>query len=67
MKFLMTVGSGSVLALTSGMASAQNSTMMNGGGMWDSAWMGGHGGVWMPVLLIAVIGLVVWVVMQKRK
>ena len=42
-------------------AFAQNGNMMNG------AWMGGYGGVWVPVLLVLVAGLVAWVVMQKRK
>ena len=42
-------------------AFAQNGNMMNG------AWMGGYGGVWVPILLVAVVGLVAWVVMQKRK
>lgn len=42
-------------------AFAQNGNMMNG------AWMGGYGGLWVPILLVLVIGLVAWVVMQKRK
>jgi hypothetical protein len=42
-------------------AFAQSGNMMNG------AWMGGYGGVWMPILLVLVVGLVAWVVMQKRK
>lgn len=42
-------------------AFAQNGNMMNG------AWMGGYGGVWMPILLVLVVGLVAWIVMQKRK
>lgn len=44
---------------------AQNGNMMNGGGM--GGWMGGYGGVWVPILLVLVVGLVAWVVMQKRK
>ena len=41
---------------------------MNGGygGMWGG-WMGGYGGFWVPILLVAVVGLVAWIVMQKRK
>jgi hypothetical protein len=52
-----------------GSASAQNGGMMNGGygGMWGGGWMGGYGGFWVPIVLVAVVGLVVWVVMQKRK
>ena len=44
-----------------GLALAQSGNMMNG------AWMGGYGGVWVPILLVLVVGLVAWVVMQKRK
>ena len=58
-----------VLSLFSAGASAQTGYMMNGanGGMWGGGWMGGYGGLWGPLLLIVVVGLVVWVVMQKRK
>ena len=50
-------------------AVAQNGGMMNGGsgGMSGSGWMGGYGGYWVPILLVAVVGLVVWIVMQRRK
>jgi asparagine N-glycosylation enzyme membrane subunit Stt3 len=45
---------------------AQNGTMMNGG-MWGTGWMGGYGGYWVPVLVVAVlVGLIVWVVKQKK-
>ena len=41
------------------------SGMMGGYGV---GWMGGYGGIWLPILLvIAVAGVVVWVVTQKRK
>lgn len=46
-------------------AFAQSGNMMDGGGM--GGWMGGYGGVWEPILLVIVVGLVAWVVMQKRK
>jgi hypothetical protein len=49
-----------------GAASAQSSSMMNGG-MGNQGWMGGYGGYWVPVLLIVVVGIVAWIVMQKRK
>lgn len=58
------------LSLTAvGAASAQNGTMMNGGygGMWGGGWMGGYGGYWGPILLAVVVGLVVWIVMRRRK
>jgi len=41
--------------------------MMNGG-MWGFGWMGGYGGYWLPILLVAVVaGLVIWVVKQRGK
>ena len=41
--------------------------MMNGD-MWGSGWMGGYGGMWMPVLiLVAVIALLVWIVKRGGK
>ena len=40
---------------------------MMSGGQWGGGWMGVYGGFWMPVLLIVVVGLVAWIVMQKRK
>lgn len=42
-------------------AFAQSGNMMDGG------WMGGYGGVWVPILLVVVVGLVAWIAMQKRK
>ena len=48
-----------------GTASAQ-SGMMNGG-MGVGGWMGGYGGYGLPVLLVVVVGLLVWVIMQRRK
>jgi uncharacterized membrane protein len=51
----------------SGVSLAQSGNMMNGG-MWSGAWMGGYGGVWMPILfLVVLVALVVWVVKQKGK
>jgi len=41
--------------------------MMNDG-VWDSGWMGGHGGIWVPIFIaIAVVGGVALVANQKRK
>lgn len=58
-----------LLLTAAGTASAQYGHMMNDGdrGMWGGAWMGGYGGYWGPILLAAVVGLVVWAVMRKRK
>ncbi len=61
----MAVGLPSILA--SGVSSAQNGNMMNGGGMWGGGWMAGYGGYWGPILLAVVVGVVVWVILQKRK
>ena len=67
MKALQGVGVGLASLLATGSTSAQNGTMMNDG-MRDSGWMGGYGGYWMPILVLAVVvGLVVWVVKQQKK
>lgn len=47
-----------------GSAWAQSGSMMNGG-HWGGGWMGG--GAWVPVLLVVIVGLVAWIVMQRRK
>jgi hypothetical protein len=66
MKTLRALTVGTVPLLATGVSSAQNGSMMNGG-MWGG-WMGGYGGVWGPILLvIVVVGLVVWVVQRKGK
>ena len=58
---------GAVLLLTGGAALAQSGNMMNGG-MWGFGWMGGYGGIWMPILmLVVVVALVVWIVKQQKK
>ena len=66
MKNLLAVAVGTVPSFVTGAAFAQNGTMMNGG-MGGGGWMGGYGGYWLPVLVVVVVGLVVWVVMQRRK
>lgn len=66
MKNLSGTTVGTVSLLVSGIASAQNGPMMNGG-MGSVGWMGGYGGYWMPVLLVVVVGLVAWIVIQRRK
>ena len=62
MKNLFAVGLGTMPLFVTGAALAQNGSMMGGGG-----WMGGYGGYWLPVLLVVVVGVVGWVVMQRRK
>ena len=67
MNALQSVGVGLASLLATGSTLAQNETMMNRG-MWGSGWMGGYGGYWLPILVLAVVvGLVVWVVKQQKK
>ena len=48
-----------------GMMGGNGSGWMGGYG---SGWMGGYGGIWLPILVvIAVAGLVAWIVKQKGK
>jgi len=70
MKNLLAVAGGTVPLFVTFAALAQNGTMMNGnrdGGGWMGGWMGGQGGYWLPLLLVIVVGLVAWIVMQRRK
>lgn len=65
MKHLLAIAVGIVPAFATGGALAQSGYMMNGG-MSGVGWMGGYGGIWVPVLLvIAVVGLVAWLVKRK--
>ena len=73
MKTLLAMSVGTVTLLASGVSFAQNGNMM-GGGTGGDGWMngygvmGGYGGIWVPTLIVIVIvGLVAWVVTQKRK
>jgi hypothetical protein len=69
MNTLLAMVLGTVPLWSGGVALAQNETMMNGGGwMGQYGGMGGYGGIYVPILLIiAVAGLVAWVVKQKGK
>ena len=62
---LFAVALGVAPMFMAGTASAQNG-MMNGG-MGIGGWMGGYGGYAMPVLLVVAVGLLVWVILQRRK
>jgi len=64
---MMSIATGSVSALVSGVASAQSGNMMNGGAMRGGGWMGGYSGYWLPILLVVLVGVVVWAVLQTRK
>ncbi len=65
MKALLALGLGSVPLLATGVALAQTGNMMNGGG-WGMGWMGGYGGIWVPILLVVVVAGVVALVMQRK-
>jgi hypothetical protein len=64
MKTLLAVTTAAGGLSTGAAAWGQNGHMM--GGSWGSGWMGGYGGLWLPVLLlVAVIALAVWIVKRK--
>ena len=67
MKHLLAIAVATVLQLATGVSFAQNANMMNGGGL-GVGWMGGYGGIWMPILmLVVVVAIVVWIVKQQKK
>ena len=67
MKTLFVMAVGTVTLLATRVSWAQNGNMMNGG-TWGSGWMGGYGGIWMPILLIIVVaGFVAWIVKRGGK
>lgn len=66
MKALFAPAVASLLLWLVDSASAQNGHMTNGGMGWGS-WMGGYGGLWGPIVLVVVVGLVAWIFMQKHK
>lgn len=65
MKTLLAMAVGTVPLLATGFAWAQNGNMMNGGG-WGMGWMGGYGGIWVPILLVVVVAGVVALIMQRK-
>lgn len=66
MKHLMTWAAGTAPLLNSSLSFAQGGTMMSGD-WWGGSWMGGYGGFWMAVVMIAVVGIVVWAILQRKK
>lgn len=64
MKTLFSMLLGIVSLLTAGVALAQSGNMMNGG-VWGAGWMGGYGGVWMPILLVVVVVILVALLMKR--
>lgn len=67
MKNLLAAAVGTVTLLTTGVSFAQNGNMMNDAG-WGLGWMGGYGGIWMPItLVVVVVVLVAWIVKRGGK
>lgn len=66
MKSILAIPAALTLALGAGLAYGQGGHMMNGGG-WYGGWMGGYGGIWIPILLVVIVGLLAWIVMKRRK
>ena len=67
MKTLLAVVVGTASVLTAGVAVAQNGNMMNGGGgMWGGGWMDGYGGIWWPLLVVAVVVGIAILIMQRK-
>ncbi len=46
-------------------ALGQTGQMMNDGVL-GMGWMGGYGGIWVPILLVVVVAAAVAVVLQRR-
>lgn len=66
MKHLMTCAAGAVPLLSASPSFAQGGNMMNGD-WWGGTWMGGYGGFWMAIAMVAVVAIVVWAILQSRK
>jgi len=70
MKSLLVMAAGMAPLLAAGLASAHGGSMMtaNGDGMWGGGWIGAHGGISGPILLVvAVVGLVSLLVRRARQ
>lgn len=66
MKTLRAIALSTLPVLTTDVSFAQSANMMNGGA-WGNSWMGGYGGIWMPLLMIVVVvAFVVWIVKQRK-
>lgn len=64
MNNLRTLTLGAVSLWTSSAALAQHGNMMDG--VWGGGWFGGLRGVWLPILVVAVIvGLAVLIIRRK--
>lgn len=66
MKKLLATGIGSASLFAATAAPGQTGQMMNDG-VWGMGWMGGYGGIWVPILLVVVVAAAVAVVMQRKR
>ena len=67
MKTFLAMAFAAIALLTTGVSFAQSTNMMNGGA-WGVGWMGGYGGIWMPLLLVVVVaGLVAWILKRDGR
>jgi len=66
MKFRTALAAAAALAMGTRLVNARSGHMMDGAG-WYGGWMGGYGGIWIPILLVVIVGLLVWIVLQRRK
>jgi len=65
MKTLLAGAVGTATLLAADISWAEHADMMNDG-MWGAGWMGGFGGVWLPIVLVSVvIGLFAWIVKRQ--
>lgn len=60
----MIVAASALAQAQGGYGSGMGSGMMSGYGV---GWMGGYGGILLPILLVVVVGLVAWVVTNRKK
>lgn len=65
MKTLLTMVLGTLALFATGVSLAQS---VMDRGAWGVGWMGGLGGIWVPIVLVlAAAGLLVWVVRRERE
>lgn len=64
MNNLRTLSFGTASLLAGSAALAQSGNMM--GGTWGDGWMGGYGGYWMPILLVAVVAAIVVLIVRRK-
>lgn len=58
MKFRPDLAAAVALPPGAGLVHGQDRHMLSGGG-WYGVWMGGYGAVWVPILVVVIVGLLV--------